>query len=76
MHPLADLPDPCSVPEAADALGIAESTFYRYLRTGDGPEHFRICGLIRIEKSAFRHWLDARRHEKGDPLDVDTKGAA
>jgi len=72
--PLDELPDPCSVPEAADALGISESTFYRYLRRGEGPAHFRLCGLIRIERAALLEWLEARRKPAGSP--DDHKGAA
>jgi excisionase family DNA binding protein len=75
MPQFDDLSDPCSVPEAAAAVGISESTFYRYLRCGEGPEHYRISGLIRIDKSALRSWLEARRHDAGTPVD-DHEGAA
>ena len=66
MPQFDDLSDPCSVPEASDATGIPESTLYRYLRAGDGPAHYRICGLIRIDKRELCEWFEAHRRETGE----------
>lgn len=67
MQNFEALDDPLSAPAAAGFLGIADSTFYRYLRRGDGPEHYRICGLIRIEKAAFREWLQSQKRDGAKP---------
>lgn len=68
-----DLDDPLSVTQAADFVGVDKSTFYAYLREGKGPVHYRICGVIRIDKAEFRRWVESKRNGCAE---TEERGAA
>jgi predicted DNA-binding transcriptional regulator AlpA len=65
--------------DTATLLGVDKSTLYRW-REGRsdkaGPPFYRLpSGSIRYRREDVRRWLALYR-EEGDPLDLDTRGAA
>lgn len=48
-----------TIKQAANAVGVSYSTLARWIRDGDGPRHFQLGGVIRIERDELvRWWLD------------------
>lgn len=62
-----------SVQEAADILGISDSTVYDLMRK-DLFTLYQVGGFRRIDKESFEKWYTSQNHYKKRRKEVDTDG--